>query len=249
MQAGRSLNESRAAYETLRRSSGGQAMTVQTGAFGPLTPSPMSAPVTLKRNYPFEHMTGREIRPKPSASTVAYGQPPTIEQAPKKKRGRPTKAEAAARAEASATTSEPSTARRAVSLGGSVPPPSAPPIEQARVETSPVEETRPVLPPVSRMEVSSLLTPSAPIPASQSSSSSGKRKRTRSTRSEPEGMPTAGASSFARNYGQSQEYESPYARMAPQQLPSDPTTFGPSTGSPRPLPPTSATASEPPRSL
>lgn len=207
------------AFEGLSRTAGMPAsVSLQTSAFGPQTPSPMSAPVTLKRNFPFETYTGREIRPKPSTGG-AYGQPSPIEQPPKKKRGRPTKAEAAARAEAYGPSSEPSTVRRAVSVGSSFPAPAAAvapePTEAIATDTYSIEQTRPLQPPVSGMSISSMLTPAAPKTASQSSSSSGKRRRGRSTRSEPEDLPRAGTSGAATpSFGRRQEYESPYARMA-----------------------------------
>ena len=141
-------------------------------------------------------------------ATTQIDQPPH-----KKKRGRPSKADLQARSEG-----QPS------SEAG--PAPRPPPVEpasatlQARTASLPEagsidqpspEETRP-LPPVSRMPISSILTPTVQQSTSQSSSSSGKRRRGRSTRSEPEDLPSAGTSGARAG----QEYESPYARMAGQ---------------------------------
>ena len=185
---------------------------------GPQTPSPMSAPLTLKRpfstydNWSSSAIGGsaREIRPKPSSIGDPYGQPTSTEQPPKKKRGRPTKAEALARAEAHAVGGE---AGHASLLQ---PPPALmiePPVfagpDAPTIVHPPAEEARPSLPAVTRMPISSILTPTAPTSASQSSSSSGKMRRGRSTRSEPEGLPTGETAGTEHSQG----YESPYARM------------------------------------
>ncbi|KAK3706515.1 hypothetical protein LTR37_012725 [Vermiconidia calcicola] len=217
---GRTVNQCAGVFQELRRTGpGAQPMSIVPGAIGPQTPSPMSAPLTLKRAFPFESTfsTGREIRPKPVPIGNTYGQPPAIEHPPKKKRGRPTKAEARAKAEAHGVSPEAGPAPRQQVVGGAVsgppPPPPAPSSDPGleRVEQSPPGELRPSAPAVSRMPISSMLTPTGQKSDSQSSSSSGKRRRGRSTRSEPEGFPSTATSGAA--HSQYQEYESPYARL------------------------------------
>lgn len=189
------------------------------GQYGMGTPSPMSAPMTLgKRGFPFEPANlsalapAREIRPKPP-SGGPYGQPLSqIDQPPKKKRGRPTKAEAQAKAEAQSGMAESSTAPRPPTSVLSMNTPLAgQQMEPARPVQTPVEEARPVLPPVSRMNISSMLavTPTGPGSASHSSSSSGKRRRGR-TRSDPGDVQSAGPVGAGAPITQ---YESPYASM------------------------------------
>ena len=209
MYTGRPVNASRFAFTELRRA-------YPIGML-PQTPSPMSATIPYKRTYGFEssgYSSGRAIRPKPTSMGSGLEQTTQIDQPPhKKKRGRPSKADLQARSEG-----QPS------SEAG--PAPRPPPVEpasatlQARTASLPEagsidqpspEETRP-LPPVSRMPISSILTPTVQQSTSQSSSSSGKRRRGRSTRSEPEDLPSAGTSGARAG----QEYESPYARMAGQ---------------------------------
>jgi len=201
--AGRSLNHCRFIFEELRRT---QPPTVVPGPYGPQTP--LSAPpVGFKRPFSVEapYQGGREIRPKPFPPPGLSGHITSGEPAPKRKRGRPTKAQAQAKAAAA----------EAASQLGSAPPPhtsspqSAPP---AVSDTpAPPEEAKPSHPPVTKMPISAVLTPSAPKTASSSGSSSGKRRRTRSTRSEPEGYPMGGGGGIV---GLSQDYESPYAMEA-----------------------------------
>jgi len=209
------------AYDTISQRAGTQALIPPNllPSVGPQTPSPLSAPVTLKRNFPFENINvGREIRPKPSSIESVYGQASPIEQPPRKKRGRPTKAEAAARAEAQGGVGESSSATRPMSTGGLLPFPPAPAAEPGAVaETSPTEELRLIAPPVSRMPISSIITPTAPTTTSQSSSSSGKRRRGRSARSEPESFPMAGT--LGTRPTALQQYESPYAGAGPDPSP------------------------------
>lgn len=216
---GRTLNESMQAYDTIRQRAGAQALIPPNllPGLGPQTPSPLSAPVTLKRHFPFENINvGREIRPKPSSTGSVYGQPSPVEQPARKKRGRPTKAEAAARAGVQGGAAESSSATRLMPAGNLQPyPPPAPASEPGlATETSPTEATRP---PVSRVPISSMITPTAPTTASQSSSSSGKRRRGRSTRSEPESFPIAGTLGTRQTAGQ--QYESPYAIAGPDPAP------------------------------
>ena len=96
--------------------------------------SPGSAPPPAKRPYTlaFEQpYSGVKIAPKPSSSVVnVYGQQSSVDQPPKKKRGRPTKAEALAKAEAQST-------------GGDAGPAPKPQI----VETSTVQPPPPAQPP------------------------------------------------------------------------------------------------------
>ena len=208
---GRSLNSCQAAYNDLRRT----PLSMLPGTIGPQTPSPLSAHPLGKRPYPFEGSasfpTGREIRPKPTSSAGTYGQPSPIENTSKKKRGRPTKLDVQKRAEKQAGGGEAGPAPRpqpaeAISAGPQAQPASL--VEPALPGQATVEETR-LLPPVSRMPIASILTPTAPQSTSQSSSSSGKRRRGRSTRSEPEDIPSAGTSGAR----QRPEYESPYATV------------------------------------
>jgi hypothetical protein len=251
----------------------GQTINVPPAGIAIQTPSPISAPLNLKRPYgAIEGVNApggltREIRPKPSTGGP-FGQASPIEQPPKKKRGRPTKAEAAARAEASSAPGEPSSAPRSLSVGAS----SMTPVAGSSLEPAPVLsagptsaiETRPSGPPVSRVPISSIVTPSIPTTTSQSSSSSGKRRRARSTRSEPEDLPRASSSGVDTSSRDTRQYESPYARMGTEPQPSPARTailrhredVSPSTPSqPEPtqqLPttqPLSTSAPDPPRSM
>lgn len=187
--------------------------------------SPMSAPLTHgKRPFPFENtplQPGRHLAPKPM-SGVPYGQGISqIEQPPKKKRGRPTKAEAQARAEAQSAASESSSAMRPQAPMASMAPmatpgPAAPPeLPPPLPQQTPLDERRESMPAVSRMNISSMLaaTPTGPGSASHSSSSSGKRRRGRSTRSEPGAIPLAGPLGVGVGE-QPTGYESPYASMS-----------------------------------
>ncbi|KAI5367714.1 hypothetical protein Slin15195_G028460 [Septoria linicola] len=105
---GRSLNSCRYAFEELRRSlltPMGTAMAAPTPVLGPMAP-------TLKRPFPYESTytggpSGREIRPKPPATSSTHTQPSPTDPPTRKKRGRPTKAEALAKAEAAAATAAP----------------------------------------------------------------------------------------------------------------------------------------------
>ncbi|KAK5172759.1 uncharacterized protein LTR77_002879 [Saxophila tyrrhenica] len=214
----RTLNECKQAFESIRQRAGTQppmSMNMPSG-LGPQTPSPLSAPGALKRGFPFEVPAGRAIQPKPSSTGHMYGQPAPLEQHPRKKRGRPTKAEAAARAEAQGMAGEPSSATR-LPAGGFPPfsPAATAPeaLDPAMTASGPAaEEMRQTAPPVSRMPISSIITPTAPTTTSQSSSSSGKRRRGRSTRSEPESFPVAGT--LGARQTETREYESPYAVAA-----------------------------------
>lgn len=189
------------------------------GPMGPQTSSPMSAPLTHgKRMFPFENAPmhpGRQLAPKP-ATGGPHGQSLSqIEQPPKKKRGRPTKAEAQAKAEASNVGSESSSAARLPIAAAPMTTPMAvqPPPEQPPLAQAPAEERRPSAPQVSRMNISSMLavTPTGGGgSASHSSSSSGKRRRGRSTRSEPGDVPSAGTAGGVEQFP---EYESPYAQV------------------------------------
>ena len=195
-----------------------QPMSIYTGSVQPQTPSPLSAPMPIKRPYAFLEGTGsfpstsgREIRPKPASIGGAYGQPSSMEQQPpRKKRGRPTKAEAQARAEAQVGSVEsgPAPRPRPAEIAPAVL--QAPPVvETALMGQPPPEEVRSL--PTSRMDLSTILTPTAPPSAGHSSSSSGRRRRGRSTRSEPEDIPSGGTAPGA---AQPEQYQSPYTRVA-----------------------------------
>ncbi|KAM3423416.1 hypothetical protein BST61_g849 [Cercospora zeina] len=213
---GRSLNSCRNAFEEMRRT-----LSVSVGMpLGPLAPSPLSGPIPpLKRAYPYEApfpggSSGREIRPKPAMSSAIHTQPSPTEPPAKKKRGRPTKAEALAKAEAAAASAvsygEPGPVSMSRPESQNTPriqtqPPQPPP--PAATE-EPAREPRPTVPPVTRMPIAAMLTPSArePESASQSQpgSSSGRRRRARSTKSEPSDSPIR----------RPHEYESPYGQSA-----------------------------------
>ena len=192
-------------------------MAMTPGPMGMQTSSPMSAPLTHgKRTFPFETapvQPGRQLAPKPMTGGP-YGQSLSqIDQPPKKKRGRPTKAEAQAKAESQGVPAESSSALRPpLAVAPMATPLAAQPPELPLPVQTPVEERRESQPAVSRMNISSMLaaTPTGPGSASHSSSSSGKRRRGRSTRSEPENVPSAG---IVGGVEQFPEYESPYAHM------------------------------------
>lgn len=194
------------------------------GPMGVRTSSPMSAPLMThgKRPFPFEggpQQPGRQLAPKPMTGGP-YGQSPSqIEQPPKKKRGRPTKAEAQAKAEAQSVAGESSSTMR---LPLTMAPMATPVMTQPPELPPPVQtpaERRESQPAVSRMNINSMLaaTPTGPGPgsASHSGSSSGRSRRRRSTRSEPEGVPSAGTAGAGEPYS---EYESPYARIGGEGL-------------------------------
>lgn len=181
------------------------------------TPSPMSAPLAqTKRPFPFESATlpsGRQLAPKPTTG-VAYGQAVAqIEQPPKKKRGRPTKAESQAKKEGQSMGGESSSILRPpIVMAPLAMPVGVPPPELAQPVQTPIQDRRESQPPVSRMNISSMLaaTPTGPGSASNSGSSSGKRRRGRSTRSEPGDVPSAGTAGGGEPFS---EYQSPYARI------------------------------------
>ncbi|KAK5120074.1 hypothetical protein LTR85_006555 [Meristemomyces frigidus] len=126
-------------------------------------------------------------------------EPPT-----KRKRGRPTKAQAQAKAAAeSSVHSDPGPAPPTPLH---ISPHTA--LQAGSAGPGTAEETKPPLPPTTRMPISAVLTPTAPKTVSSSSSSSGKRRRGRSMRSESEGF---GVGEMAMTV---QEYESPYGRAA-----------------------------------
>lgn len=218
---GRSLNSCRQAFDNVRRSSSGP-----TGvSIAPLTPAPLSGSVhVLKRPYPFEPTypgtgggpTGREIRPKPSNASTAPMQPSAIDPPSKKKRGRPTKAEALAKAEAAAASATPYSDPGPVSMSRPVsqstpqPQPLSTVVPAPRID-EPKSALPPTLPPVTRMPIAAMLTPTAgeshSAGQSRSGSSSGRRRRARSTKSEPGGeSPLRGGNESG------YDYESPYAR-------------------------------------
>lgn len=179
----------------------------------PHTPTPLSMPTqNLKRPYSFEglYSTGggsaREIRPRPTPSINTNYAQPTSEPPAKKKRGRPTKAEQAAKEEAKAAAA----AATAAASGESASAPMSRPTTQTPVPTQPpvvtappqAEEIKPALAVAARMPIAAMLTPTARDPKSasnSSSSSSGKRRRARSNRSEAEGGGNV--------------YDSPYGRV------------------------------------
>ncbi|TKA67288.1 hypothetical protein B0A55_09238 [Friedmanniomyces simplex] len=200
--AGRSLNACRYAFDELRRA---PPQPYMTGPYGPHTP--LSAPPPgIKRPFQLESaFPGRSIAPKPSnLAPSGIGQPSASEPAPKRRRGRPSKADMQARdAAGSAGSSE----------AGPAPPlvqyPQVPPQSvgtPVSVGPAPVEEPQPAQQSLTRMPISAVLTPVAPHTASSSSSSSGKRRRGRSMRNDPEG--SVGESSGVPG----QAYESPYGR-------------------------------------
>nr|POE93086.1 hypothetical protein CFP56_64193 [Quercus suber] len=176
---------------------------------GPQTPH--TAPTALKRQFQPEalfNIGGREIRPKPSPASRVYGQPSGSASEPpaKRKRGRPTKAEQQAKRD------------RESAAHGTAPP------AQMRLETpalvtpisaGPFEETKPAVTPISRISITSVLTPNQPKSASQSASSgsSGKRRRGRSgSKREAEAGPGSGAS--GKLPMRQPEYGSPYRAPA-----------------------------------
>lgn len=177
----------------------------------PHTPTPLSGPIqTLKRPYSFDGMysaggSAREIRPRPPQSVI-YPQP-SSEPAPKRKRGRPTKAEQAAKEEAKIAAAAAAAAASGESSSVPVSRPTAqtPASTQAPTMSAPhFGEAKPVMAAAARMPIAAMLTPTAREPKSasnSSSSSSGKRRRARSTRSDPE----RGGNG----------YDSPYGRMGP----------------------------------
>ncbi|KAK0861713.1 hypothetical protein LTR87_016863 [Friedmanniomyces endolithicus] len=199
---GRSVNACRYAYDELPRP---HPPTYITGPYGPQTP--LSAPPPgIKRAFQLEPaFPGRVIAPRPSnLAPSGAGQPPASEPAPKRRRGRPPKAETQAR-EAAAAASR--------SEAGPAPPLAPHPQIPSRAVSTPVsaapapaEEPQPPQQSSTRMPISAVLTPVAPHTASSSSSSSGKRRRGRSMRIDPEGPP--GGSTGASG----QIYESPYGR-------------------------------------
>ncbi|CZT20029.1 uncharacterized protein RCC_05886 [Ramularia collo-cygni] len=190
---GRSLNSSRNAFEDLWRSMSSQSMVA------PHTPTPLSMPAQpIKRPYPFDGMystgsSARAIRPRPAQSITTYPQT-TNEPPAKKKRGRPTKAEQAAKEEAklaavaaAATASGESASAPISRLATQTPAPTQVPTTM----TTHSEEVKPLMPAAARMPIAAMLTPTAHEPKSASnsggSSSSGKRRRARSNRLEAEG--------------------------------------------------------------
>ena len=221
---GRSLNSCRQAFENVRISNSGP----MGASMAPLTPTPLPGPMqALKRPYPFEAAysggptaggsTGREIRPKPSNTSAVPMQASPIDPPTKKKRGRPTKAEALAKAEAAAASGTPFGEPGPVSM--SRPASQNTPQLQPLTMVAPaprIEEPKPGLPPalqpVTRMPIAAMLTPTAgeshSASQSQSGSSSGRRRRARSTKSEPGGESPLRRGNNETGY----DYESPYAR-------------------------------------
>ncbi|KXT17392.1 hypothetical protein AC579_3851 [Pseudocercospora musae] len=137
---GRSLNSSRYAFEALRAS-------LQMGTpIAAHTPTPLStAPPTLKRGLPYEGASysagapgpagGRAIMPKlqPSPAPTIYAHQSQSSEPPiKRKRGRPTKAEALKKAETAGATSQtpgapgPTSGPRMVAQASSQPTESSP---------------------------------------------------------------------------------------------------------------------------
>lgn len=181
----------------------------------PQTPTPLSAPTqSLKRPYSFEGLysaggSAREIRPRPAQPISAIYSQPSNEPPPKRKRGRPTKAEQAAKEEAKAAAAAAAASVAASGESASAPmsrPTTQPPAPtQVPILPAPsAEEAKPVMAAAARMPIAAMLTPTAREPQSasnSSSSSSGKRRRARSNRLEAE--------------GDGNGYDSPYARMAP----------------------------------
>ena len=205
------------------------------------TSSPMSAPISLQRaNWPPPESTlpagpsSREIRPKPSQGGGGYGRLSLpSENPPKKKRGRPTKAEAQARdhvrtaSGALASAAYPTTAPVGSASLSSQPAYSAAgpslPFVQPAVETRTFSQpmqpaSTSSLPFTSGMSISSMLTPvtQTMMNASQTSSLSGRRKRARSVGTELEdpavGEPEQTASGEAVDERRREGYDSPYAR-------------------------------------
>jgi len=205
--AGRSLNSSRHAFDELWRSASTQPMVA------PHTPTPLSMPTqSLKRPYSFDglYSTGsnaRAIQPRPPHPISTNYPQPTNEPPAKKKRGRPTKAEQAAKEEAKAAAA----AAASTASGESASAPMSRPISQnpapnqlPTTTASQTEEIKPVMAAAARMPIAAMLTPTAREPKSASnsgSSSSGKRRRARSNRLEMEGSENV--------------YDSPNGRMGP----------------------------------
>lgn len=193
---------------------------------GPQTPSPMPHTLgPLHQKRPFENTlpAPREIRPKPPPDGSS-NQQPTPNEPPKKKRGRPTKAEVQSRAGPSQRAASMSALGgrpvEQVIAGPSTYATLTPPMPQAALERPPssssyrAAEMRPP-PPASNhpstdpprhtpagFSISDIVTPNPPK-SNESSSSSGKRRRAaRATRSDPVGAhvydtPTAGPSGIA----------------------------------------------------
>lgn len=206
----RSLNSCKAAYTELLRTQ------PQTG-----TVTPHIAPTsTLKRPFQPDNqyvVGGREIRPKPSGVSATFGQSPgsANEGLPRRKRGRPTKKEQQARADAQRGMSSAPPSQLQVmtptplSTGsGSV----APQIDGGPL-SGPVEEMRPATTPQQSMTVTSILTPTQPKSESQSGSSgsSGKRRRGRSG-AKLQSMTDVGSSVSGAMPTRQQEYRSPSRR-------------------------------------
>lgn len=179
----------------------------------PLSPSAgASGPGGLKRSFDSTvpaFPSNRPLQPRPQAGGGAtYSQAPQPERPPKKKRGRPTKAEAQAKAErqgsagAAAPRSEPFVTSVRLPITAATAPALPQPVEvrttiYPNLSGSAFAEpaSRPYVPPTPRVPITinSLVTPSGPGSGSQSSSSSGKRRRGPSTRSNPDNQPEAEA--------------------------------------------------------
>lgn len=246
---GRSVNACRAAFEDLKRSAGYSPLSQTTA---PQTP--LSAPIgPLRRPWQLETTSsypvnppGRQLLPKAKtegqSGVMVLPQPsatPGVQA--KRKRGRPTKAEAQAKAaESSAASSvagasvrrESATTPRVAAPGPSAAPsPALAPASAPPASASPSVETKPSLPSTSRVPISAMITtPTTQQTSSHSGSSSGKRRRRKSMRSEQgesreaQREPSTGQPQSQPQQQQQQpypypHYESPYSRIEPDETP------------------------------
>lgn len=183
MSIGRSVRSSQAAFENIAAT-----YNVNPDYRRPQLPAPMIYPAPdMSRKRPLQPdsatQMGRLLQPRPPhayptefmATGPAYASTITAagEQANKKKRGRPTKAEAQQRAQEAAARGEiyPPPRRGRASITG--PPETSPSVQEAR----PQERTTP---PPPAPQLGSAMTPQQQLgPEQGSESSSGKRRRTR----------------------------------------------------------------------
>nr|POE53436.1 hypothetical protein CFP56_28658 [Quercus suber] len=203
--SGRSLNSCKTAFSQLSGPTSYPPPSRLGSQSGPQTPH--TVPSTLKRQFQPEalfNVGGREIRPKPSPASRVYGQPSgSVSEPPaKRKRGRPTKAEQQAKREretAAVMTAPPAQMRLET------------PALVTPISAGPFEETKPAVTPVSRISITSVLTPNQPKSASHSGSSgsSGKRRRGRpgSKRESETGAEAGGSGKLPMRQ---QTYGSPY---------------------------------------
>ncbi|KAM0713644.1 hypothetical protein Q7P37_010606 [Cladosporium fusiforme] len=235
---GRSVNACRAAFEDLKRSAGYSPLSQSTA---PQTP--LSAPIgPLRRPWQLETSSsypvnppGRQLLPKAKtegqAGVMVLPQPsatPGVQA--KRKRGRPTKAEAQAKAaESSAASSVAGASARRESAAtprAAVPGPSAAPspalasASAPPTSATPNVETKPSIPSTSRVPISAMITtPTTQQTSSHSGSSSGKRRRRKSMRSELDEPRETQYDPVAQNQSQPQPQQQQQSQQQPQQQP------------------------------